>query len=86
MKLFLIVFFTTYCSWVNAGVVVLTNDDRINGQLMRLDGEHVVWKTANFGEQWIKRTTDKQAGREVLRDVGVGSASLPFLVDIFNDS
>ena len=29
-------------------------------------------------EQWFKRTTDKQVGGEVLRDMGVGSASLPF--------
>jgi len=40
-------------------VIVLTNGDLINGQLVRLDGDLVVWKTANFGEQSIKRSNIK---------------------------
>ncbi|GGY63011.1 hypothetical protein GCM10011613_03260 [Cellvibrio zantedeschiae] len=44
---------------MQAGVIVLANGDSVSGQLVRLDGEQLVWKTANFGEQSIKRTNIK---------------------------
>ncbi len=84
MKLFLIALFTACCSIANAGVLVLTNDDRVNGQLVRLDGEHVVWKTSNFGEQWIKRTNIKAINTEQPLKIN-GSAHACYLVGLESD-
>lgn len=48
------VIFLSVCA--QAGVVELRNGDRLAGELVRVDGEHLVWKSTNFGEQWIKKT------------------------------
>jgi hypothetical protein len=48
-----------WCYGTQAGVIVLNNGDSVYGQLVRLDGDQLIWKTVNFGEQSIKRTNIK---------------------------
>lgn len=40
---------------MQAGQIELRNGDQLVGELVRLDGEHVIWKSANFGEQRIPK-------------------------------
>lgn len=84
MKFFLMTLFCVFCSITHAGVLVLNNDDRLNGQLVRLDGEHVVWKTANFGEQWIKRSIIKSIATEQALKIN-GSAQACHIVGLESD-
>lgn len=40
---------------VQAGYIELLNGDRVEGELIRVDGDDIVWKTVNFGEQTISK-------------------------------
>lgn len=42
-----------------AGVVELTNGDRLEGEVVRIEGDDLVWKSTNFGEQRIKKSKIK---------------------------
>lgn len=42
-----------------AGVIELHNGDRLEGQVVKLDGEQLVWKSTNFGEQTLRRSAIK---------------------------
>ena len=84
VKQFLGVLSLVWCCGVQAGVIVLSNGDRVNGQLVRLDGDVVVWKTANFGEQSIKRTNIKSMATEQKLKIN-GSAEPCNLVGFEND-
>lgn len=44
-----------YCFTAQAGHIELSNGDRLMGDLVRIDGDHVIWKSANFGEQRIHK-------------------------------
>lgn len=74
----LIVFFILFLNYgVQAGVVELRNGDRLDGELVRVDGEHLVWKSSNFGEQWIKKTNiNNIASSKPLKINGSKSACL----------
>ncbi|WP_234995058.1 DUF481 domain-containing protein [Microbulbifer donghaiensis] len=40
----------------SAGVLTLSNGDRVNGDLVVVEREHVVWKSENFGEIKIEKS------------------------------
>lgn len=42
--------------WAQAGVVELKSGDRLTGEVVRLEGEELVWKSALAGELRIKKT------------------------------
>ncbi len=42
-----------------AGVVELLNGDRLEGELVSLDEDYLLWRSTNFGEQRIKKTNIK---------------------------
>lgn len=71
------------CS-AQAGVIVLVNGDRVDGQLVRLDGEQLVWKTTNFGEQSIKRANIKSITTDQKLKIN-GSAQACHLIGLEND-
>jgi len=48
-----------WATWALAGVIELHNGDRLQGELVRIDGEHIVWKSTNFGEQRVKKKSVK---------------------------
>ena len=84
MKQFFGVLSLFWCCCIQAGVVVLNNGDRLNGQLVRLDGDAVMWKTANFGEQSIKRTNIKSIATDQTLKIN-GNAEPCNLVGLEND-
>ncbi|WP_238526768.1 DUF481 domain-containing protein [Cellvibrio japonicus] len=43
-----------------AGVIELTNGDRIQGEALRIEGENLVWQSDNFGELRINKNRIKQ--------------------------
>lgn len=43
------------CVNVHAGQIELTNGDRLMGSLVRIQGDYVIWKSENFGEQQIPK-------------------------------
>lgn len=43
------------CVNVHAGHIELTNGDRLMGNLVRIQGDYVIWKSENFGEQQIPK-------------------------------
>ncbi len=67
-----------------AGVIQLANGDRVDGQLVRLDGEQLVWKTTNFGEQSIKRTNIKSIATDQKLKIN-GSPQACRLIGLEND-
>lgn len=48
-----------------AGVVELLNGDRLEGELVSIDEEHLLWRSTNFGEQQIKKTNIKNIQSDV---------------------
>jgi len=42
-----------------AGVVELVNGDRLQGEVVRIEGDFLVWSSTNFGEQRIKKADIK---------------------------
>lgn len=64
VKHFVIVFGWLFALSVQAGMIELINGDRLEGELVRLDAEHVVWKSSNFGEQWIAKAKIKNIQSE----------------------
>lgn len=69
---------------VEAGVIVLANGDRLDGQLVRLDGEQLVWKTTYFGEQSIKRANIKSIATDQKLKIN-GSTQACHLTGLEND-
>ncbi|MEN0038428.1 MAG: DUF481 domain-containing protein [Cellvibrio sp.] len=59
MKPFVILLWILASACAQAGVVELNNGDRLEGELVRVDGEHLIWKSTNFGEQWLKKNNIK---------------------------
>lgn len=55
ISLMLIVF----CPAAFAGVLELLNGDRLEGELVSIDDEYLLWKSTNFGEQRIKKISLK---------------------------
>lgn len=68
----------------HAGVIVLANGDRVDGQLVRLEGEQLVWKTTSFGEQSIKRANIKSIATDQPLKIN-GSAQPCRIVGLEND-
>jgi hypothetical protein len=73
-----------WCSSVTAGVLMLVNGDRVEGQLVRLDGEQLVWKTTSFGEQSVKRSNVKSITTEQRLKIN-GSAQACDVAALEND-
>ena len=48
-----------------AGVVELLNGDRLEGELISIDEENLLWRSTNFGEQSIKKTNIKNIETDV---------------------
>jgi hypothetical protein len=48
-----------------AGVVELLNGDRLEGELVSLDEEYLLWRSTNFGEQRINKTNIKNIQTDV---------------------
>lgn len=85
MKLFFVLLCALFSyAHANAGVLVLTNGDRVDGQLVRLDGEQLVWKTTHFGEQSIKRSNIKSIVTEQKLKIN-GNAQACDLIGLEND-
>lgn len=58
-----------------AGVVELHNGDRLQGELVRIDGDHLIWKSTLFGEQWIAKKNIKNI--QSLRPLKVNGRKSP---------
>ncbi|HSX49811.1 MAG TPA: DUF481 domain-containing protein [Cellvibrio sp.] len=48
-----------------AGVVELLNGDRLEGELVSIDEDHLLWRSTNFGEQSIKKTNIKNIQTDI---------------------
>lgn len=48
-----------------AGVVELLNGDRLEGELISIDDDHLLWRSTNFGEQSIKKSDVKNIQTDV---------------------
>ncbi len=48
-----------FCPAAFAGVLELLNGDRLEGELVSIDDEYLLWKSTNFGEQRIKKNIVK---------------------------
>jgi hypothetical protein len=81
---FLVLCLISCCAGAHAGVLVLANGDRVDGQLVRLDGEQLIWKTTNFGEQSIKRTNVKTISTDQRLKIN-GSAQACRVIGLEND-
>lgn len=64
VKYILMLLFIVSSSAANAGVIELHNGDRMEGELLRIEAEHLVWRSSNFGEQWIAKTKIKNIQSE----------------------
>jgi hypothetical protein len=49
----------------DAGVVELLNGDRLEGELVSIDEDYLLWRSKNFGEQNIKKTNVKNIETDV---------------------
>lgn len=78
MKHFVILFGLLFAIGTQAGMIELTNGDRLEGDLVRLDKEHLVWKSSNFGEQWIAKNKIKNI--QSSRPLKVNGSKSPCLV------
>lgn len=47
------------------GVVELLNGDRLEGELVSIDADYLLWRSTNFGEQSIKKTNIKNIQTDV---------------------
>lgn len=85
VKQFIVLMSLVVFSWsAHAGVLVLANGDRVDGQLVRMDGDVLVWKTTNFGEQSIKRTNIKSINSDQKLKIN-GSSEPCQLLGLEND-
>jgi len=84
-QLFIFLSLILSISSVQAGIIVLTNGDRLEGQLVRLDGEQLVWKTTYFGEQPIKRANIKSISTDQALKIN-GSSQPCHLTGLENDT
>lgn len=64
VKYILILLFIVSSVTASAGVIELHNGDRLEGELVRIEADHLVWKSSNFGEQWISKTKIKNIRSE----------------------
>ena len=48
-----------------AGVIELLNGDRLEGELVSIDEDHLLWRSTNFGEQSIKKSNIKNIQSDV---------------------
>ena len=51
--------FCSLASRSDAGVIELLNGDRLEGELVSIDSDYLLWHSKNFGEQNIKKTDIK---------------------------
>lgn len=57
-----------FCSFVStsyAGVIELLNGDRLEGELVSIDSDYLLWRSKNFGDQNIKKTNIKNIESDV---------------------
>jgi hypothetical protein len=59
VKSFIVLLCVLSAGYVQAGVVELNNGDRLEGELVRVEGDDLVWQSTNFGEQWLKKANIK---------------------------
>lgn len=52
----LLLFFSLVSPLVSAGVLSLANGDRVYGELVLVEREHVVWQSENFGEIRVEKS------------------------------
>ncbi|WP_331344384.1 DUF481 domain-containing protein [Cellvibrio sp. UBA7661] len=51
--------FLSFAPVSHAGVVELLNGDRLEGELVSIDADNLLWRSKNFGDQNIKKTNIK---------------------------
>ena len=57
--------FCSLASRSDAGVIELLNGDRLEGELVSIDSDYLLWHSKNFGEQNIKKTDIKNIQSDV---------------------
>lgn len=84
MKHFVILFGWLFAVAANAGMVELINGDRLEGELVRAEGEHLVWKSSNFGEQLIEKKKIKNIQSE--RALKINGSKMPCQISAMEES
>jgi hypothetical protein len=76
---FLLLMVSFFCSVACADYIELTNGDKLMGQLIRIDGDHVIWKSENFGEQSVPKKKIRNLSRS--SPVKINGNSLPCIIE-----
>jgi hypothetical protein len=67
------------CAPLHASYIELSNGDRLMGELVRIEGDHVIWRSANFGEQRIHKHHVKNLFSN--RPLKINGNDLPCIVE-----
>lgn len=80
---FLYVVVLLFAGTAHAGYIELLNGDRLKGELVRIEGDHLIWKSENFGEQPIAKKKIKDLSSSV--PVKINGNNAPCIIESMKD-